>query len=376
MYVWIIGRAYISIKSSDAPKEERIVEERKAGMNNGIVIVTYNRLALLKECLDCVFSQTLPFSKVIVVDNHSTDGTGAYLRGLDRPELIILFQEENLGGAGGFARGFAEALGHGLDWVAAIDDDAMLENHYMERLMDYARDHREAAVLSGTVMAHGKISVIHRRRVASRLLFLERNVGEQEYWGDAFCCDCATFCGMTVRGDALKKAGLPNAEYFLWYDDTEYSLRFAEYGGVVNVNRAVLEHKVKEDVAAGGLLERTTWRHYYGYRNRYDTARRHFGTLSAWMIALEYYILMALSCLMWLSPGRRANAGFNIRMIHDALKSAQNRKFGRNEKYLYRDSKMDSKVDPKMDPVGSGGQRLLGPVDPELLSGQKHMEVS
>ena len=50
-------------------------------MNNAVVIVTYNRLELLKECLACVCRQTIPFSRVIVVDNHSTDGTRDYLEG-------------------------------------------------------------------------------------------------------------------------------------------------------------------------------------------------------------------------------------------------------------------------------------------------------
>ena len=40
-----------------------------------VVVVTYNRLELLKECLEQVENQTIPAKKVIVVNNASTDGT-------------------------------------------------------------------------------------------------------------------------------------------------------------------------------------------------------------------------------------------------------------------------------------------------------------
>ncbi len=69
-------------------------------MNNAVVIVTYNRVELLKECLACVCGQNHSFSRVIVVDNHSTDGTAEFLAA--REDLDVIREPENLGGAGGF----------------------------------------------------------------------------------------------------------------------------------------------------------------------------------------------------------------------------------------------------------------------------------
>ena len=45
-----------------------------------VVVVTYNRLELLKECLERVENQTAPAGKIIVVNNASADGTAEYLR--------------------------------------------------------------------------------------------------------------------------------------------------------------------------------------------------------------------------------------------------------------------------------------------------------
>ena len=48
-----------------------------------VLIITYNRLALLKECLQAVLGQTWNSFDILVIDNHSTDGTWEYLQALE-----------------------------------------------------------------------------------------------------------------------------------------------------------------------------------------------------------------------------------------------------------------------------------------------------
>ena len=65
-------------------------------------------------------------------------------------------------------------------------------------------------------------------------------------------------------------------------------------GGITVVPDAVLQHKTvlsKEGMVAKGVLHRIGWRQYYGYRNRYDTAKRHLGKLSAAVILWQYRVL-------------------------------------------------------------------------------------
>ena len=44
------------------------------------VVVTYNRKELLLECIACLLAQKPEAPDVIVIDNHSTDGTKEALR--------------------------------------------------------------------------------------------------------------------------------------------------------------------------------------------------------------------------------------------------------------------------------------------------------
>ena len=84
------------------------------------VVVTYNRLALLQQCLAALCAQTVRSFTVLVVDNASTDGTADYLKTLDMPGLVCRNPGKNLGGAGGFAYGI-RAAAEGYFGKAPID---------------------------------------------------------------------------------------------------------------------------------------------------------------------------------------------------------------------------------------------------------------
>lgn len=321
-------------------------------MNNAAVIVTYNRLSLLKECLACVSRQTIPFSRVIVIENHSTDGTREYL--LSREDTKILkegqnetkdsdkwiwavLEEENLGGAGGFYQGLALAQEQDYDWVLIIDDDAMIEDDYMEKLLEKAQGQKGVHGLAGSVMTDGKIDVSHRRRITSRLLFAEGSVAEEEYAKPSFCCHAATFCGLVLSGKKMREIGLPKREYFLWYDDTEYCLRLMKCGGITVVPDAVLDHRTvlsKEGMVTKGVLHRIGWRQYYGYRNRYDTARTHLGRWSAWCVLWQYRIFYVMSCLMCLTKDA-AKGRENKRILGDVIRDCRQGRLGKHPMYHY-----------------------------------------
>lgn len=305
-------------------------------MNNAVVIVTYNRVELLKECLACVCGQTIPFSRVIVVDNHSTDGTAEFLAA--REDLDVIREPENLGGAGGFYDGLQCASQGEYDWVLIIDDDAMIAPDYMEKLLDYANAHTGIYGLAGKVVTEGHIDVSHRRQIINRLLYVESNVASEEYQKESFSCDAATFCGLLLQGQKMREIGLPQKGYFLWYDDIEYCLRLQECGGVTVVPAAVLHHKTvlsKEGMVTKGVLHRIGWRQYYGYRNRYDTAKRHLGSLSAWVILWQYRVFWLLSFFMTWKKETREQGRSNQKILHDVIKDCKAGKLGKHPEYHY-----------------------------------------
>lgn len=238
-------------------------------MNYTVVIVTYNRLELLQECLECVDKQTLKFQSVVLVNNCSTDGTTDFLRDYckGRSDIVLINTESNLGGSGGFQLG-VKNVPQDSDYVLLIDDDAMLDSHFLEEI----DKHREESILaySGTIRTDGKIDTSHRRRLKNNILMTKSDVPVEEYEKDSFLFDLATFCGLMVSKEVIDKIGLPKGEYFIWYDDTEYCLRIIKYSKIKNVNAAHINHKTK-------IFNETdlNWKSYYGYRNQIDVGKRY-----------------------------------------------------------------------------------------------------
>ena len=84
------------------------------------IILTHNRLDLLKRAIDSVLSQTYPNIECIVVDNNSTDGTKEYCENLDGIRYIHHFP--TIGNGCNQARNIAIRIADG-EWCAFLDDD-------------------------------------------------------------------------------------------------------------------------------------------------------------------------------------------------------------------------------------------------------------
>ena len=171
-------------------------------MNIIAVIVTYNRLNLLKRAVAAVLDQTCKPDHLIIVDNCSSDGTRPWLTQLEssRNDVMICMLDSNQGGAGGFSHGIREAYEAGADWIWVMDDDTIPEPDALEMLANCADD---LSKNQGTEMVGFLASqVLWTDGTAHRM-----NVpGVNRYWLDCHpCCsehiriDTATFCSKRSR---------------------------------------------------------------------------------------------------------------------------------------------------------------------------------
>lgn len=295
-------------------------------MKLGVVIVTYNRLELLKECVDACLNQTVPFEKIFIVNNASTDGTFEYLATFKKnSKVVVINSEENLGGAGGFHLGISEAIKSDIDYLLIIDDDAIIDHKYNE----YIEPHmvkNEVSAFSGTVMTDGKIQFEHRRHMDNRFK-CDYSV-ESEYQKDYFDYELATFCGLYVSTDIIKKIGLPEKDFFIWFDDTEYSIRINKYSKIRNINKASLNHKTKIAVNRG-----YNWKSYYSIRNQIIILKKYFAKSILIRFELNVYLHIIYSKIMSLFKNKNYYKAVAA-MYHNALVDGKNGKLGKNELYV------------------------------------------
>ena len=294
----------------------------------GVVIVTYNRLDMLKIALDCFDAQTYSPKYILIVDNASTDGTKEYLAGWvqagSRFQKYVLTQDTNTGGSGGFYTGLESAARMDADWIWVSDDDAFPEPDALEQLNRFieagGRDNNDLAAVCCQVINDGKPDLSHRRTIVQKgIRVAEIRSTEQDYEKEYFEINNFSYVGALINREKLRMVGLTKKEYFIWYDDTEHALRLSKAGKIYCVPAAIVHH----DVPSRKIL---TWKSYYGKRNKLDMIRCHFPGY-----VYTYYSLNLLA---------RAFAARIIRgdiekqnMYLKALKDCRSGRFGLDDTY-------------------------------------------
>ena len=86
------------------------------------VVVTYNRLQLLQECITSLKDQLRPADEIVIINNGSTDGTADWLASQNN---ITVITQQNAGSSGGQYTGVKYAIDKNYDWVWCMDDDTI-----------------------------------------------------------------------------------------------------------------------------------------------------------------------------------------------------------------------------------------------------------
>jgi rhamnopyranosyl-N-acetylglucosaminyl-diphospho-decaprenol beta-1,3/1,4-galactofuranosyltransferase len=240
------------------------------------VVVTFNRKALLEECLTALLNQTRRLDEIIVIDNASTDGTEALFETqfLDVTRVRL---PENIGGAGGFHEGMKLAYEKGYNWIWVMDDDAVPMADALEELWKSPVTLRDDvyAVASAVFNRDSTISLEHRRLFDAKAM-AETIIGASKYEQDYFEMDTASFVGLLISHKAIEQIGLPLEEMFIFFDDTEYSLRIRERGIMATVPASKIVHGHQTE-SPRNMPQRQLfkWEWYYEPRNRIYTYRKY-----------------------------------------------------------------------------------------------------
>lgn len=98
-----------------------------------VIIPIYNIMDCLPKCVDSVCRQTYSAMEILLVDDGSTDGTGALCDELAKKDARIrVFHKENGGSSSARNLGIREARG---EYLGFVDSDDFIEPDMYERLL-------------------------------------------------------------------------------------------------------------------------------------------------------------------------------------------------------------------------------------------------
>jgi N-acetylglucosaminyl-diphospho-decaprenol L-rhamnosyltransferase len=202
------------------------------------IVVTHNAAGWIERCLQSLDGTG---ADVIVVDNASTDGTPALVRE-KFPDARVL-EEENRGFGAGNNAGMRAASGR---YFMLLNPDAWLTDGALEKLVAFANEHPEAAIVGPRLLnPDGSLQRSVRGypspwRIATEYFFL-RKLGPKThalnaFFGEQFDHESVREAEylfgacMLVRREAVDSVGGFDEDFFLMSEEVDWCYRFRQAG--------------------------------------------------------------------------------------------------------------------------------------------------
>jgi rhamnopyranosyl-N-acetylglucosaminyl-diphospho-decaprenol beta-1,3/1,4-galactofuranosyltransferase len=195
------------------------------------VVVTYDRAALLRCCLESLGAQRRAPDAVVVVDDASP-GPDTAAAIATYPGVRHVRHTANLGAAAAYRTGIEAALAAGADLVWLMDDDARPAHaDCLERLIALAG--AGTGIAAPLVLDHDD-----RERLAFPIRLAGRTRFRVEELGGAVRIEgfAHLFNGALVRSEVFGTIGLPDPRFVCRGDEVEFMLRARRAGVAVRID--------------------------------------------------------------------------------------------------------------------------------------------
>ncbi|HOM05874.1 MAG TPA: glycosyltransferase, partial [Candidatus Kapabacteria bacterium] len=185
-------------------------------------VVTYNRLELLKQVIDGLRNQTRKIDEIVVINNGSTDGTGEWLQ--DQNDITTINQD-NLGSSGGQYTASKYAYSKGADYIWLMDDDVVAKPNCLEILLKYQNKYDILCPLRYNI-EDVYLNDVKKITLDNPFKSIWREIiSKDDLSNEAVPVEVFTFEGPLIHKSVFEKIGLPEKDFFIYGDDTEFSLR-------------------------------------------------------------------------------------------------------------------------------------------------------
>ncbi|MAF20806.1 MAG: glycosyl transferase [Parcubacteria group bacterium] len=258
-----------------------------------IIILNWNNWPDLQECLESLKDNDYPNYQIVIVDNGSEQKPE-----LPNLDIKIIYNKENLGFSGGNNIGIRYALEQKTDYVLLLNNDTIVSKDFLSKLIKAGEGNKEFGILGpkiyfyedknriwsaggkinwlynkGTMRGHDQIdqgqydspvisAKISQRRPASGMGGPASGWQETEYM---------TGCCLLIKRQVIETIGLMPEEYFLYYEDTDWSLKAKQAGfKCIFVPGAKIWHKISRSA----LAESSSYI-YYHIRNGLILAKKY-----------------------------------------------------------------------------------------------------
>ena len=197
-----------------------------------IVVVLYNSADTFTTMWRSLTAQTCRDWRLVAIDNNSADGSAAMLAALSDPRLQVVANTENVGFARAVNQGLRLAVGQGAERCMLLNPDTVLPPDFLADLLGVWMEHRWLAVAPRVMWAEETSrSWYAGGHLDYGWVFANKHddfspddpPGPREV-------DFASGCCLGLSTEALRRVGLLDESFFVYWEDTDFCVRLKAAG--------------------------------------------------------------------------------------------------------------------------------------------------
>lgn len=305
------------LTSQLAKDEERVkdilsIVEEHQNPEVAIVVLNYNGEEYLESFLPFMTdSYSKGFSKIYVIDNHSTDGSVDYIREW-HPEIEVICLDKNYGFAEGYNKGLANI---NAEYFVIVNSDVQVTDNWLDPILATMRSNPEIAVAQPKIMslehkdtfeyagaAGGFMDVLNYPFCRGRIF--ETVEKDENQYNDAADIFWASGAAMVIRSSLMKSIGGFDKDFFAHQEEIDLCWRIKNAGyRICYVPDSVVYH-----LGGGTLSYDNPRKTYLNFRNNFISVFKNepMGKL-LWKIPARF-VLDIISVFKFLISGQTAAA--------------------------------------------------------------------
>lgn len=292
-----------------------------------VVLINYNGIKYNDACIASVLNSTIAECiQIVVVDNASTDDSLSALQGKwgNNEQVHIILLDDNYGFSKANNEGIRWSMEQGINYYLLLNNDTEVEPDTIERML-HCGQVMESIVVPKVLYADRRDVIWCAGGIFSPVIRKTIQIGLNQTDNGQFNvsgeCQFANGCALLLSREIVERVGFLDERFFLYYEDTEYSMRAAAHGVMIRyLAEAVVYHKVN---GSTGGNERPA-NAYYITRNWLLCNSLHMrdkggiGGKVQFLLFIVYFICNRFAwMLIWFFQGKRGMCTALLQGIRD-----------------------------------------------------------
>lgn len=268
-----------------------------------VILVNYNGVKWLADCLSSIYSQSYINFEIILVDNGSSDESVTFIKAKHKKVKLVLLKE-NVGFAGGNNAALPFAKG---EYLCLLNTDTRIEKNYLREMIKPFIADPKLAIAQSKIVLMEKPDIIDTCGsfwTSSTFLYHYGNgkkASEKKYKKtmSVFSVKAAS---IMISHSVVKKIGLFDPSFWNYYEETDFCNR-----ALISGYRCIYyPHAVCFHFGGGTTLSEFKYDYiqFHNFKNKLHSFLKNFERKTLIVVIPKYVVINVFISLLWLLQGK------------------------------------------------------------------------